>query len=321
MSEQSVQEQPLVSVLLPAYNAGPYLRPALESILSQTYPRLEIIVVDDGSTDESLTTIKDIADGRLSIIQQENSGKAVALNKALGLIKGEYWLIQDADDLSHPGRVENLLGKMAANPELAAVYSGHDLLVRKRQFAATCSLRSTDQCRYEVNNFRIPAHDATGMYRTEQVANLHFDPELRIGQGIDFALQVGELFPVSRLDMCLYTYRINYQSTIRKNPQDNIKWVNLVIKKACIRRGLDYKKHCLPDTIARGRQSRSKLNHIVSHCMESVVDYKVSGHWFKVMQTGLICLKIAPGNYTFYKPLIYSFLPLVLIQKYRKVKK
>ena len=314
------QEKPLVSVLLPTYNAGLFLRPALESILRQTYLQLEIIVIDDGSTDDSLATIKNIYDSRIVVIRQENYGKAVALNKALDLIKGEYWLIQDADDLSYPDRIENLLGELMVRQKLAAVYSGHDLLVGDRRFAPTTSPRTVDQCRHGIDNFRMPAHDATGMYRTKQVCRLRFDPELRIGQGVDFSLQTGELFPVSRLDKCLYTYRINYQSTIRKNPQDNIKWINQVIKKACIRRGLDYGTHCLQDTMVKGKQSKSKLNHIVSHCMESVVDLKASGDGMAGIRTGWKCLQIAPNNYTFYKPLIYSFLPLVLIQQYRKVK-
>ncbi len=320
MRAQYCQEQPTVSVLLPTYNAGPYLRPALESILRQTYDKFEVIVIDDGSTDESLATINNIKDTRITVIQQKNSGKAVALNKALELIKGEFWLIQDADDLSYPDRIEKLLGELTTHTELAAVYSGHDLLVGERQFAPTTSPRTVAQCRNGIDNFRMPAHDATGMYRTKLVGGLRFDPELRIGQGVDFSLQTGELFPVSRLNQCLYTYRINYQSTIRKKPQDNIKWINQVIMKACIRRGLDFTKHCLCDTTVERKQSKSKLNHIVSHCMESVVDLKASCRHIIAIQTALACLKIAPENHTFYKPLIYSFLPLIVIQRYRKGK-
>ena len=320
MHPMSFQKQPLVSVLLPTYNAGSYLRSALESILRQTYVKFEIIVIDDGSTDNSLATITNISDKRIKFIQQENSGKAVALNRALDLIKGEFWLIQDADDLSHPDRIDKLLGALAANTKLAAVYSGHDLLLGECQFAPTTSLRTVEQCRNGIDNFRMPAHDATGMYRTELVGSLRFDPELRIGQGVDFALQTGELFPVCRLNQCLYTYRINYQSTIRRNPQENIKWINQVIMKACMRRGLDYTEHCLIDTTAKGKQSKTKLNHIVSHCMESVVDLKADCHDTMAIQTALTCLKVAPNKYTFYKPLIYSFLPLCLIKRYRKGK-
>ncbi len=228
------------------------------------------------------------------------------MNKALSLIKGEYWLIQDADDLSYPERIEKLVGELVANQKLAAVYSGHDLLVGDRQFAPTNSPMTVAECRFEIDNFRMPAHDATGMYRTELTNLLRFDPELRIGQGIDFVLRVGELYPVSRLNQCLYTYRINYQSTVRRNPNNNIKWVNKVIKKTCARRGLDYAPHCLYESTVRGKHSRSKQNHIVPHCMESVVDLKINGQLYKAIQTGIACFKIAPADPIFYKPLLYS---------------
>lgn len=317
----SAIDHPLVSVLLPSYNAGLYLRPALESVLRQTYSHLEILIIDDGSTDDSFSTITNITDSRITIIHQENSGKAAALNKALAIMKGEYWLIQDADDLSYPNRVEKLLEALTTKQQLAAVFSGHDLLVKKIRFAPTMSPLIADQCNNLINNVRIPAHDATGMYRTEQVRKLEWDPELRIGQGIDFILRVGELFPISRLEHCLYTYRINNESIIRKNPAGNIKWINQAIQKACNRRGLNYSAYCLPETTKKGKQTNSELNHIVPHCMDSVVDLKISGYWLKAVQTGLTCLKIAPSQRAFYKPLIYSLLPIALIQKYRDLKK
>lgn len=310
----------LISVLLPTYNAGSFLRPALTSILRQTYSNLEVIIVDDGSTDESLENIKDIIDKRVTVIHQKNSGKAAALNNALEIIKGDYWLVQDADDLSYPDRVAKLHEALSSNKELAAVFSGHDLLIHEKQFAPTNSTMTVEQCRTQINALKMPAHDATGLYRSNLLKDFRWDPELKIGEGIDFILRVGETFPICRINHCLYTYRINFQSLIRKNPEENIRWVNQAIRKACIRRGLDFSKHQLVEKSAGGKQSKSNLNHIVSHCMESVVDLKNSGNWIKAVQTGMACLCISPDNYMFYKPMIYSLLPLSIIKRYRKNK-
>jgi glycosyltransferase involved in cell wall biosynthesis len=308
-------------VLLPAYNAGGYLRPAVDSILRQSFTNIELLIIDDGSTDDSFSTLQDIDDPRVIIFHQKNSGKAVALNRALDILKGQFWLIQDADDLSYPNRIEWLLQKFNEHPELSAVFSGHDLLMGTTRFAPTCSSLTTNQCRNEILNFRIPAHDATGMYRTSSIQKQKFDPALRIGQGVDFILRTGESHLICRIGRCLYTYRINFQSSIRKQPSNNNHWINSVMQKACARRGIDYtqENHSQPTTKS-STQTQSHLNHIVSHCMDSVVDLKQLRHLIKAIQTGLICARISPLELSFYKPLIYSLLPIQLIMEYRKRK-
>jgi glycosyltransferase involved in cell wall biosynthesis len=321
MIQVSSKEQPLVSVLLPAYNAGKFLLPALNSILQQTYSNLEIIVINDGSTDNSLDTIIKITDSRVTIIHQKNCGKAVALNRALDLLQGEYWLVQDADDLSDSKRVAELLKALEAQTNLAAVYSGHDLLIQGVRFAPTTSTKTIAECQLLADRLRMPAHDATGMYRTSLTTNFRWDPQLKIGEGLDFILRVGEQFPICRLNQCLYSYRINHNSLLRSTPCNNITGVNQAIKKACTRRNLDYNLYKLQETSRSGKRAMSELNHIVSHCMESVVDFKRAGEWHKAIRTGITCLKIAPNDYFFYKPLLYSLLPLFIIHQYRTLKK
>ena len=88
---------PLVSVLIPVYNAGRYLVEAVESIVQQSYSNLEIIIINDGSTDGCIATLKNIQDPRIRILHQDNQGKAAALNHAFEQLKGDYFVIQDAD--------------------------------------------------------------------------------------------------------------------------------------------------------------------------------------------------------------------------------
>src|SRR5687767_14591739 len=98
--------EPLVSVIICTYNAGNYLRDAITSILSQTHRNLEVLVVDDGSSDGSAEAAhKTINDERVRWLNQNNAGKPVALNRALNEIRGEFYAIQDADDISHPSRI------------------------------------------------------------------------------------------------------------------------------------------------------------------------------------------------------------------------
>ncbi|WP_052671756.1 glycosyltransferase family 2 protein [Photobacterium leiognathi] len=99
---------PLVSVILPVYNAEKYLHEALSSIVEQTYTNLEIIVINDGSTDNSLSIIKEfsVVDERIKIINRENKGLIYSLNEAISISTGQYIARMDADDISLPLRIE-----------------------------------------------------------------------------------------------------------------------------------------------------------------------------------------------------------------------
>ena len=99
---------PLISVVTPVYNAGRYLRPAVESILVQTFRDFELIVVDDGSKDDSLAVLREYEanDHRVRIITRPNTGIVGALNDGLAAARGEFIARMDSDDLSTPERFE-----------------------------------------------------------------------------------------------------------------------------------------------------------------------------------------------------------------------
>lgn len=90
---------PLVSICIPAYNCGKFIENCLHSLLKQTYQNFEIIVVDDGSTDDTEKIVRGISDTRIHFISQQNSGASAARNAAFLQSKGEYIKFMDADDL------------------------------------------------------------------------------------------------------------------------------------------------------------------------------------------------------------------------------
>jgi len=98
-----------VSVLLSAYNAEDFIEDAIKSILEQTYGNLEVIVIDDGSTDKTLSIINQFEDPRLVIVSRENRGLTKSLNEAIDIATGEYICRQDADDTSYKRRIETQL--------------------------------------------------------------------------------------------------------------------------------------------------------------------------------------------------------------------
>jgi glycosyltransferase involved in cell wall biosynthesis len=114
---------PLVSVMLPAYNAGNYLAEAIDSVLAQTHRPLELIVVDDGSEDDTADIARGYGD-RITFLQQQRQGNGGARNTAVAHAQGEYLAFLDADDRFPPERLERELRALQAEPELEAVF-GH----------------------------------------------------------------------------------------------------------------------------------------------------------------------------------------------------
>lgn len=100
---------PLVSVIIPAYNSGLYISEALKSVVNQTYSNIEIIVVNDGSTDNSEEKIRAFKDTRIKYFRQENRGQCFAANLGLSYSKGDFIKFFDADDIMNPEHLsENL---------------------------------------------------------------------------------------------------------------------------------------------------------------------------------------------------------------------
>ncbi len=97
--------QPLVSILIPAYNAEEWIAETLRSVVAQTWPRKEVIIVDDGSRDRTREIAQSFASASVRVIGQENQGAATTRNKAYSLCQGDYIQWLDADDLLHPQKI------------------------------------------------------------------------------------------------------------------------------------------------------------------------------------------------------------------------
>ena len=117
-----------VSIIIPAYNCEDYIAETLDSVLAQTYQDWECIVVNDGSTDNTLSIVKKYAstDNRIKSLSQENQGPSVARNNAIAHSSGEYILPLDADDLIEPTYIEEAVSVFVSIPETKLVYCRAD---------------------------------------------------------------------------------------------------------------------------------------------------------------------------------------------------
>lgn len=112
----------LVSVILPIYNGEQFVARAIKSVLNQTYKELEIIVVDDGSSDNSLDVVRSYADARLKVFTKENGGPASARNFGIKRSSGEFIALIDQDDLWYPKKLEKQIRLISQNSKLDMVY-------------------------------------------------------------------------------------------------------------------------------------------------------------------------------------------------------
>lgn len=117
------QKRPTVSVVVPMYNAAPYLRACIDSVLKQTYKNIEIIAVDDGSPDECAAIISSYDDPRIRLIRQANRGLAGARNTGIRNARGRYIAFLDSDDIWHANKLEKHVGHLDSNPEVGVSYS------------------------------------------------------------------------------------------------------------------------------------------------------------------------------------------------------
>jgi glycosyltransferase involved in cell wall biosynthesis len=125
-SPKKVCATPLVSVIIPAFNAEAYIRRTIDSVLGQTYKRIEVLVVDDGSTDGTAEIVESIAekDIRIILLRKQNSGVADARNLAIQEARGEYIANIDADDIWYPENIEKQVEQMLiAGPRVGVVYA------------------------------------------------------------------------------------------------------------------------------------------------------------------------------------------------------
>ena len=134
-----------VSIVMSVYNAEKYLREAIDSMLNQTFTNFEFIIVNDGSTDDSLKIIESYRDERIVILNQKNTGLAKALNKGIDKSKGNFIARMDADDISLPDRLQKQYDFLIQNPEYIALGSTAIIIDVDGNYVYTAFVPLTDE--------------------------------------------------------------------------------------------------------------------------------------------------------------------------------
>ena len=220
----------VVSIMMPAYNAERFIGQAVESTLAQSYPHWELLVVDDGSTDQTSAIIAEYSDRRIKTYHQANGGEASARNTALKHVNGEYLAFLDADDLYLPEHLEVAISFMQTHPEYDGVYTDGYYIDENGQQLKALSSRRRGPFEGDIFEEMVRASDVFGapvcvVLRSSIVSRygLDFDPEIVIGPDWDFFIRTAAVaqFGFIRQHTCLY--RIHQTNvSIRTGAQDRL---------------------------------------------------------------------------------------------------
>ncbi len=163
-------ERPGVTVLMPAYNAGCYIAEAIESVLCQTLKDFELLIIDDGSTDNTEEVIRSFSDSRITIIQQKNKGVAHALNVGLSHARGKYIARFDADDICYSYRLEKQKKFLDANQDYVVAGGDAVYISEMGDFLChyTCFSHEDEQLKASLLT-SCPFIHSSVMYRKEAV--------------------------------------------------------------------------------------------------------------------------------------------------------
>lgn len=217
--------KPKISVLTAVYNSAELIRPAIESVLNQTFGDFEWVIINDATPDNSIEIIERYNDPRIKIYHNEtNMGLAASLNKGLALCTGEYIARMDTDDVCYPNRFERQIAFMDAHPEVAIAGSWVNLTGEKKGVWKTPVSHEEIQCKLIFNS--AIAHP-TVIMRKEVVEKFKFryDESLRRIQDYDLWVRASHLVKLANIPEVLLDYRIDDSA----KTEEVVKRANIVI--------------------------------------------------------------------------------------------
>lgn len=185
--------EPLVSAVIPAYNAATFVCDAIASVLSQTYRRMECVVVDDGSTDGTADLIRSRFGPKVIVIVQENAGVSAARNRAASVARGDFLAFLDADDTWLEHKTEKQVALFQKDPSLSYVYSAYWYVNESLDISRLAGIAPKDLAVRNAATLTTPSINLaqTGMVKTSTFRQLGgFDERLSTSADLDLVLRI-----------------------------------------------------------------------------------------------------------------------------------
>jgi len=233
---------PKVTVLMSVYNGEQYIEEAIDSILSQTFPDFEFLIIDDASTDNSFNIISKYTDNRIKIIQNEdNLGLTKSLNKGLKIAKGEYIARMDADDISIKERLEKQIKYLESDPSCVLISCFIDIIDKNgisiNEWTSDIRAQTYELIRDTLPRENCIAH-STIMFRRSILEKYSYNQEQIHSQDYDLYLNlVSDGIRIGKITEKLVKYRSHPKSITAITNQNQNKWKTITLRyKYLIRR-------------------------------------------------------------------------------------
>ena len=220
-----MEKEPLISILIPVYNTEKYIKRCIESAMNQSYQNIEIVVVDDGSKDNSLKIIKDLAnkDSRIKVYSKENENNlAKTRNYLMDRINGEYYTFLDSDDYLNKNHIKNLYNNLKKYDSDIAVCGYFINFLRWKR----CSLgfrsgyyNKDDAIGNLILTSKFNVSLWNKLYKSEYSKDLRFDESIRTGEDIIFCYNY-----LKRCNKLSYTKKKSYNYYIRPGSEIHQKF-------------------------------------------------------------------------------------------------
>jgi len=297
-----MSDGPLVSIVMPLYNAEKTVADAIRSVLNQSYRNFELIVVDDGSTDESASIVAEIMKSpegdSINLMHQQHAGVAAAQNKGLNAARGEYIALLDADDLWHPEKLERHVKHLGSHKEVGVSYSysqfinisGKKLPYFQKPKLKNIALKDL-LCRHPVSNgsttvFKRDILDALRLEDEENGMSCYVDGRLSRSHDVEMWVRAGVKSSLSfeGIGEVLTYYRLSSQSYSSA----------LEEKRQSFDQAMDIISGYAPELITRcGKLARAYHLCYLSRRAISLPDAKAAIHYFwrAVFEAPRICVE------------------------------
>ena len=204
---------PLVTVFIPVYNCEKYIKQSLESIINQTYRNIEILVINDGSTDNTFKKISEFNDDRIRILNNDKN-RGIPYTRSRGLIeaKGKYLAIMDADDESDLERIEKQVNYLEANKNIYAVGSYYKTFGKKYNRIFKCET-NIDKLKMGLI-FNNQIGNPTAMVNLDKLKenNIKYNPEYFVARDYDIWVQISKVGELSIIPEILLKYRVGHEN-------------------------------------------------------------------------------------------------------------
>jgi glycosyltransferase involved in cell wall biosynthesis len=224
-----VEPSTLVTVLLPVYNAGKYLASAIESIVNQTYPNFELLIIDDGSTDDSAAVASSFSDPRIRYHKIAHGGLGNAINKGIELARYEIIVRMDADDIALPERLEKQIARYLTLPPRTILSCWYALFAGDSIIGIVRAPTKDEEIKKRLALHNVIVHSGAVFHRSTitELGGFWHQPF----EDFEFFIRVKDSVQFHIIPETLMLVRMNYASLSRENLETKYAMVLSMLKE------------------------------------------------------------------------------------------